>query len=72
MMEAEDGKPLSTIWRDIFEEDPVQGMRLAISLLPKELTIDQTVTLDATNLTPEDWAFVSEVRKTITDEHLTH
>jgi len=43
------GKPISTVWTDMFEQDPVNAMRLAISLLPKEMDITTT------DLTPEQW-----------------
>ena len=45
----ESGKPLSTIWRQLFEEDPFQAMRLAIQAMPKEMDITTTT------LSPEQW-----------------
>lgn len=45
----EAGKPISTVWLDLFADDPATAMRLAISLLPKEMDITTT------NLTPEEW-----------------
>jgi len=43
------GKSVSDIWRDLFEKDAAQAMRLAISILPKELDVTTT------NITPEEW-----------------
>ena len=48
IMEA-DGRPLSTIWVELFNDDPANAMRLAISMMPKEMDITNT------NLSPEDW-----------------
>ena len=48
IMEAQ-GRPLSTIWVELFEEDKATAMRLAIQLLPKELDVTATV------MQPEDW-----------------
>lgn len=45
----ESGKPLSTIWTRLFDDDPATAMRLAISTLPKEMDIT------ATTLSPEQW-----------------
>lgn len=45
----ENGKPLSQVWVELFEDDPATAMRLAISLMPKELDITTT------DLTPEQW-----------------
>jgi hypothetical protein len=45
----EAGRPLSTIWKELFEDDPATAMRLAISTMPKE--VDMT----AVELTPEQW-----------------
>ena len=35
----EDGRPLSTIWLELFRDDPVNAMRLAISCHPKEMML---------------------------------
>lgn len=43
LMMEEAGKPLSTIWLELFADDPVNAMRLAISLLPKEIQADVNV-----------------------------
>jgi hypothetical protein len=43
------GRPVSTIWAELFELDPVGAMRLAISTMPKEMDITTT------ELTPEKW-----------------
>ena len=48
LMEA-NGKPLSEIWLDLFKNDPATAMRLAISMMPKEMDITTT------DLTPEQW-----------------
>lgn len=48
IMEA-DGRPLSTIWLEMFQEDPFKAMGLAIQLQPKE--IEATVE----HVTPEQW-----------------
>ena len=43
------GRPLSTVWKELFEDDPATAMRLAISTLPKEMDVTTT------NLSPEQW-----------------
>ncbi len=43
------GKPLSSIWVAMFEDDPVQAMKLAIATMPKEIQAEVTA------LAPEDW-----------------
>ena len=45
----ESGRPLSTIWQEMFKEDPFQAMRLAIQAMPKEMDITTTT------LSPEQW-----------------
>lgn len=45
----QDGRPLSTIWLEMFEEDKFAAMRLAIQMMPKELDVTTT------ELSPEDW-----------------
>ena len=57
MLMEENGKPLSQVWVELFEDDPATAMRLAISLMPKELDI---TTVD---LTPEDWLEAMHDRK---------
>jgi len=48
------GRPLSTIWVEMFDEDKFNAMRLAISLLPKELDIELSeAPVDSTMITPE-------------------
>ena len=53
----ERGKPISTIWLDLFENDPLNAMRLAISMMPKEMDITTT------NLSPEQWLEAMSDRK---------
>lgn len=52
---ADNGRPISTIWIEMFEQDPFNAMRLAIAAHPKEMQVDieQTVTLDTTQMTPD-------------------
>jgi len=38
-----EGKTTSDIWAELFEEDAATAMRLAISLTPKEMEIEQTI-----------------------------
>lgn len=38
----DEGTPISTIWRELYEADPVNFMRLAISTMPKEVQADVT------------------------------
>ncbi len=47
-MMADDGRPLSTVWLEMFEQDPFRAMQLAIAAQPKQ--IDATVTASA-----EEW-----------------
>lgn len=49
MILEERKRPLSTIWVNLFEDDPATAMRLAISILPKEMDVTTT------NLSPEQW-----------------
>lgn len=48
-IQQEKGRPVSDIWHDLFESDPMNAMRLAISLLPREMDITTT------ELSPEQW-----------------
>lgn len=41
IMENE-GKPVSTIWRELYDADPTTFMRLAISTMPKEVQAEVT------------------------------
>lgn len=41
MQEAK-GRPISTIWEELFEADPMGAMRLAISTMPKEQRLEVT------------------------------
>jgi hypothetical protein len=43
------GKSVSDIWRELFEKDAATAMRLAISIMPKELDITTT------DISPEEW-----------------
>jgi len=53
IMEA-DGRPLSTIWLELFQNDPANAMRLAIQMLPKEVEMEVTEAMvDSTMITPE-------------------
>jgi len=38
----ESGRPISTIWIELFNDDPATAMRLAISTMPKEVQADVT------------------------------
>ncbi len=37
------GKPVSTIWKEIYEADPIKFMQLAIQCQPKDVEIDANV-----------------------------
>ena len=43
IVQSETGMSVSDIWAKLFQEDPVQAMRLAISLTPKEVEMEQTI-----------------------------
>ncbi len=51
----ESGRPLSTIILEMIEQDPFKAFDLLIKLHPKEmqLAIDQTVTINANEVTPD-------------------
>jgi hypothetical protein len=55
MIMEEDGRPLSTIWVEMFEEDPFKAMQLMIAAHPKEMqmNIDGSITMDTTTMTPD-------------------
>jgi hypothetical protein len=36
----QDGRPLSTIWLEMFAEKPLEAMKLAIATLPKEVNLE--------------------------------
>ena len=38
-----EGKTTADIWRELFEDDAATAMRLAISLAPKEVELDQNI-----------------------------
>jgi hypothetical protein len=49
------GRPLSVIWREMMEKDEFRTMDLILKVMPKELLLDveQTVTLDTTQISNE-------------------
>ena len=61
----EKGKPISTIWIELFEDDPATAMRLAISTLPKEIdaTVEHSERPDSAIISGDDWKLVDEARK---------
>jgi hypothetical protein len=55
--EHEKGRPMSTIWAELFEEDKFKAMDMIIRLMPKELLIEQStehvVSFDMTGIPPD-------------------
>lgn len=54
-MMAEEDRPISTIWKEMFEDDPFKAMHLAIQAMPKNVDIDinETVTHNTNQMSPE-------------------
>ena len=57
VMQAKEGKPISTMWEDLYNQDVKAFFQMAIAVHPKELSIevDQNVTVDATQAEEVDW-----------------
>jgi hypothetical protein len=64
MIMEQGGRPLSTIWVELFSDDPIAAMRLAISLLPKEVEVDVAeVTVDSTVVTDDALQAIFEFKR---------
>ena len=59
----ESGKPLSTIWLQMFEEDPFNAMRLAIQCHPKEMMVGGEIEHSHRAMTDDDLRVVHEVKQ---------
>lgn len=64
LMEEEKGRPVSTIWRELFEEDKIQAMKLLLTMVPKDINIEADVTHNALpELSETDKMRLAELRR---------